>query len=324
MEQETGDRQAGKRPAGGKKAHMSGKKEHRMSLAFGGQAVIEGVLMRSRNFTVVCVRTEDGKIQKSVERLDPADARHKALGYPLIRGIYALFETMYVGIKALYKSANMTLEEEGEQIKPGEMAATVAFAVILAILFFAVIPFFATQWLNVKGLVFNVIEGVIRLVIFLIYIALISLAPQFRRVLQYHGAEHTAINIFEAGKDLQAGSAVKGMRLHPRCGTSFIIIVLVMSILIFSVMPDMGMLVNFSYRILFIPVIGGLSYEVLKFSDRHKDSGIMKALVAPGVWLQRLTTKEPTGDMVEVALEAVREVVRLEGERARGFKDEKT
>jgi uncharacterized protein YqhQ len=288
------------------------KKEHKMSLAFGGQAVLEGVLMRSKNYTVVCVRKEDGSTQKVTEKLNPRSARHRILRAPFIRGIYALLQTMYIGVKALYVSANISLEKEGEKIKPSEMAIAVIIAMLMGIGLFAVLPYFTTHWLNLKGLVFNVIEGIIRLVIFILYLAIISLLPSFKRVLQYHGAEHTAINMLESGGGPIDEKTKGHKRFHPRCGTSFILIVLLISIIIFSLMPDLGWLINFSYRILLIPVIAGLAYEILKLSDKYKDSRIMKGFVAPGVWLQRLTTKEPTQDMVEVALEAVNEVKRLE------------
>lgn len=292
---------------------MQKKEEHKMSLAFGGQAVIEGVLMRSKNYSVVCVRKEDGSILKLTEKLDPLSNRHKILRVPILRGIYVLFQTLYIGIKALYRSANASLKEE-EKIKPYEMAVTVLIALLLGIALFAVLPFFTSQWLELKGLIFNVFEGILRLVIFLLYLVIISLVRSFKRVLQYHGAEHTAINMVESGEGITKEKAETRKRFHPRCGTSFILIVLLISIFVFSVLPDLGWAINFSYRILLVPIIAGISYEILKFSDKYKDSKIMKAFVAPGLWLQRLTTKEPTEDMVEVAVEAVEEVKRLESE----------
>jgi len=289
------------------------KGEHKMSLAFGGQAVIEGVLMRSKNYSVVAVRQEDGKILKMTEKLEPLSNRYRVLRWPIIRGAYMLFSTMYIGIKALYRSANASLGED-EQIKPSEMAFTVFIALALGIVFFAVIPFFTTEWLGLNGVVFNVFEGILRLVIFLVYLALISLIKSFRRVLEYHGAEHTAINMIESGEAMDKKKARSNQRFHPRCGTSFILIVLLISILMFSLMPDLGWAINFSYRILLIPVIAGIAYEMLKISDRYKESKVMKAFVAPGVWLQRLTTKKPSEEMIEVALEAINEVKHLEEE----------
>jgi uncharacterized protein YqhQ len=300
----------------GSKRGKKSKKDHEMSLAFGGQAVIEGVLMRSKNYSVVVVRKEDGTIEKTVEKLDPLSDRYRILRAPFFRGIYALFQSMYIGMKALFTSANATLGEE-EKIKPHEMVVTVVIAFLFGILLFAIIPFFTSQWLNLKGLVFNVFEGILRLVIFLLYIAIISLAPQFRRVLEYHGAEHTAINMYESGKDLVKRKTERELCYHPRCGTSFILIVLLISIFVFSIMPDLGWGINFSYRLLLIPVIAGLSYEVLKFSDKYKNSRIMRAFVAPGKWLQRLTTKQPSEEMVEIAVEAIREINRLETAKAK-------
>jgi uncharacterized protein YqhQ len=173
------------------------------------------------------------------------------------------------------------------------------------------LPFFLTTFLNFEGVVFNVAEGVIRLAILLLYLASIASVEEFKRVFQYHGAEHTAINAYEAGAELTVSNAKKFSRFHPRCGTSFIFIVALISILFFSIMPDLGFLMRLAYRILLIPLIGAVSYEVLKLSDRYKKSKIMKVLLAPGLGLQYLTTRKPDEKMIEVALEAVKKVNSL-------------
>jgi uncharacterized protein YqhQ len=165
--------------------------------------------------------------------------------------------------------------------------------------------------LGLGGVVFNVAEGVIRLAILLLYLVSISLVGEFKRVFQYHGAEHTAINAYEAGVELTVSNAKEFSRFHPRCGTSFIFIVALISILFFSIMPDLGFFMKLAYRILLIPVIGAVSYEVLKLSDRYKKSKIMKVLLAPGLGLQYLTTRKPDEKMLEVALEAVKKVNSL-------------
>jgi len=286
-------------------------KREEPSLAFGGQAVIEGVMIRSKKHMVICVRQPNGEILTKKEEIRSISERHKVLRMPFLRGIIALFETLYLGIKGLYFSANATLEEE-EKLSPKEIALTVALALALAIFLFSVVPFFFVNLLGLGGVVFNVVESVVRLAILLLYLASISLVGEFRRVFQYHGAEHTAINAYEAGVELNVANAKKYSRFHPRCGTSFLLIVTLISIVLFSIMPNLGFLMRLAYRILLIPVIGTVSYEVLKLSDRYKNSRVMKVLVAPGLGLQCLTTRKPDEKMIAVALEAVKEVNRLE------------
>jgi uncharacterized protein YqhQ len=289
---------------------LAAKGKEEPSLAFGGQAVIEGVMIRSKKHMVTCVRQPNDEILTNVEEIKSVSERHKVLRLPFLRGIVALFETLYIGVKGLYFSANASLEEE-EKINPKEIVLTVVVALALAIFLFSLLPFFLTTFLNFEGVVFNVAEGVIRLAILLLYLVSISLVGEFKRVFQYHGAEHTAINAYEAGAELTVSNAKKFSRFHPRCGTSFIFIVALISILFFSIMPDLGFLMRLVYRILLIPVIGAVSYEVLKLSDRYKKSKIMKVLLAPGLGLQYLTTRKPDEKMIEVALEAVKKVNSL-------------
>jgi uncharacterized protein YqhQ len=290
------------------KFDTKGKEEP--SLAFGGQAVIEGVMIRSKKHMVTCVRQPNDEILTNVEEIKSVSERHKVLRLPFLRGIVALFETLYIGVKGLYFSANASLEEE-EKLNPKEIMLTVVVALALAIFLFSVLPFLLTTPLGLGGVVFNVAEGVIRLAILLLYLASISLVGEFKRVFQYHGAEHTAINAYEAGVELNVSNAKKFSRFHPRCGTSFIFIVALISILFFSIMPDSGFFMKLAYRILLIPVIGAVSYEALKLSDRYKKSKIMKVLLAPGLGLQCLTTRKPDEKMIEVALEAVKKVNSL-------------
>ena len=281
------------------------------SLAFGGQAVIEGVMIRSKKHMVICVRQPNDEILTQTEEINSISERHKVLRLPFLRGVIALLETLYLGIRGLYLSANATLEEE-EELKPREIALAVVAALALSIFLFSIIPFFLTNLLKLGGVVFIVVESVVRLGILLLYLASISLFGEFKRVFQYHGAEHTAINAYEAGVELNVENAKEYSRLHPRCGTSFLLIVTLISILFFSIMPNLGYFVRLAYRILLIPVIGAVSYEVLKLSDRYRDSTAMKILVAPGLALQYLTTREPNAKMVAVALRAVEEVDRLQ------------
>jgi uncharacterized protein YqhQ len=281
------------------------------SLAFGGQALIEGVMMRSRTHVVMCVRQPNNEILTHTEKINPISKRYKILGLPFLRGIIALLETFYLGVKGLYFSANAVLEEE-EEFTYKEFAIAVAMALALAS-FFIVVPFFLTGLLGLTGVLFNVVEAVVRLAVFLLYLALVAMWGEFKRILQYHGAEHKAINAHEAGVTLDVANVKKFSRLHPRCGTSFIFIVLLVSILLFSIMPELGFALKLAYRLLLIPVIGAISYELLKLSDRYKNSAIMKILTIPGLAIQRLTTREPDEDMMEVAVKAVEEVRRLGG-----------
>jgi uncharacterized protein YqhQ len=283
------------------------------SLAFGGQALIEGVMMRSRTHVVMCVRQPNNEILTHTEEINSLSRRHKILRLPLLRGIIALFETFYLGVKGLYFSANAVLEEE-EKFTYKEFAIAVAMALALTS-FFIVVPFLLTTLLNLTGVLFNIIEAIVRLSIFLLYLALVAMWGEFKRILQYHGAEHKAINTHEAGVTLNVANVRRFSRLHPRCGTSFIFIVLIVSILLFSIMPNLGLILRLSYRLLLIPVIGAISYELLKLSDRYKDSTIMRILTIPGLTFQRLTTREPDDDMIEVAVKTLKEVRRLSGSK---------
>ena len=291
--------------------NLTAKGKEETSLAFGGQAVIEGVMIRSKKHMVVCVREPNDDILIKTEEIKTLSEKYKILRIPFLRGIVALFETLYLGVKGLYFSANATLEEE-EKLNPKEIAIAVIAALALSIFLFSVIPFFLTSLLKLGGVVFILVESVVRLGILLLYLASISLVGEFRRVFQYHGAEHTAINAFEAGVELNVENAKKYSRFHPRCGTSFLLIVTLISILFFSIIPNVEYFTRLAYRILLIPVISAVSYEVLKLSGRYKDSRIMKVLVAPGLGLQCLTTREPDEKMIAVALKAVEEVDRLQ------------
>lgn len=286
------------------------KKDKESSLAFGGQAVIEGIMIRSRNHTVICVRQPNNEILTKTEAITPASEKHVVLSLPFLRGVTTMFETLYLGVKGIYFSANAVLEEE-QKFTYKEAAITVFMFLALASFFF-IVPFILTSLLNLTGVVFNLVEALVRLVFFITYLVLISMWNDFRRVLQYHGAEHKVINAHEAGTTLNISNVKKFSALHPRCGTSFLFILMLVSVLLLSIMPNLGFSARLSYRLILIPVIGAVSYEILRFSDRHKDSRIMRVLVTPGLIFQRLTTREPDDEMIEVALKAVEETNRLE------------
>jgi uncharacterized protein YqhQ len=286
------------------------------SLAFGGQAVMEGVMMRSKNHMVVCVRQPNKEIATKTEELHPLSEKYRFLKLPFLRGIVALFETLYSGIKGIYFSANAAFgedENEEEVLNPVEIVVVIVAALGLSILLFSVTPFFLTSLLNLgAGVLFNVVEGIVRLSFLLVYLAVVSMLGDFKRIFQYHGAEHTAINAYEAGVELNVENARKYSRFHSRCGTSFLLIVTLISILFFSLMPSADYLIRLSYRIVLIPVISAVSYEILKLSDKYRDSAVMNVLVAPGLALQHLTTRPPDDDMLEVAIKAVKEVESLQ------------
>ncbi len=290
---------------------LTARERDEPSLAFGGQAVIEGVMFRSKNHMVVCVRQPNGEVLTKTEEIKSLSETYRVLKIPFLRGIIALFETLYLGVKGLYFSANVSLEEEEEKIEPKEMVVAFVLAMALAIFLFSIFPFFLTSLFKFRGLIFNVVEGIIRVAIFILYLLVVASIGEFRKVLQYHGAEHTAINAYEAGVELNVANAKKYSRLHPRCGTSFLFIVLVISILLFSLVPSQNFVTRLSYRIILIPVISSISYEILKISDKYKKSIVMRILVTPGLGIQYLTTRNPDEEMLTIALKAVQEVNKL-------------
>jgi uncharacterized protein YqhQ len=292
---------------------LSNQERKEPSLAFGGQALIEGVMMRSRKHMVLCVRKPNKEIITSVENLNPLSDKYKVLSVPFLRGIVGLFETFYLGMKGLFFSANAALDEgdgEGEKFGYKEFALVGAGAAGI-VAFFFLVPFLLVTWFNLTGVLFNVAEAAIRLTMFILYLAVIASWGEFRRVLQYHGAEHMAINAHEAGVPLEVENVKKYSRRHPRCGTSFIFIIVIVSIILFSIMPNYGFVARLAYRLLLIPVIAGISYELLRLSGKYRNSIVMKILTAPGLGFQLLTTKEPSDDMLEVSIKAVQEVIKL-------------
>jgi len=299
---------------------MSGKTKKELSLALGGQALIEGVMMRSKRHVVACVRTPSKEIITDIKPVKPFSDRNRVLGWPIIRGAVGMIESLIVGFNALMFSASNAFEIEGEEGKEpekiefgwGEIAfIVVALAGMMAVFF--LVPYMLSSWLGLESgtVPFNIAEAVIRLAMFVGYLSAISLWGQYKRVLMYHGAEHKAIHASEAGVPMDVEHVKKFSRLHPRCGTSFLFIVLIISIVLFSVMPNLGFAINLAYRLLLIPVIAGISYELLRLSGKYIDSPVTKVLVAPGLAFQYLTTKERTDDMLEVSIKAVLEVKKL-------------
>jgi uncharacterized protein YqhQ len=282
------------------------------SLAFGGQALIEGVMMRSSTHIVMCVRQPNNEIVTQVEEIKSLTKKHRILGLPFLRGIIVMLETMYYGVKGLFFSANVALEEEEDQITSRELLLVLVIVLAISSLFI-VVPFLLTTFLNLTGMLFNIVEAAIRLSLFILYIYLVSRWGEFRRVLQYHGAEHKTINAYESEAALNVENVSKFSRLNPRCGTSFLFIVMIVSVALFSMIPKTVFYMRIAYRMILIPVLGAISYELLKLSNRYRNSSIMKIITAPGLAFQRLTTKEPDNDMIEVAVKALEEVKKLSG-----------
>jgi uncharacterized protein YqhQ len=284
------------------------KENKEPSLAFGGQAVMEGIMMRSKNHLVICVRQPNKEIMTKSETLHSLSDKYRVLKLPFLRGIFALFETLYSGIKGIYVSANAAMDEEEESFSNKEIAVIVAVSLCFSILLFTVTPYVLTSQLNLGGTLFIIVEAIVRLSFLLIYLGAVSLIGDFKRIFQYHGAEHTAINAYEAGVDLTVENVRPFSRFHARCGTSFLLIVTLISIVFFSLVSSPDYFVRLGYRILLIAPISSVSYELLKLSDKYKNSVIVRALVAPGVALQHLTTQPPDDEMLEVAITAVKEV----------------
>lgn len=269
--------------------------------------MIEGVMMRSGETMVMCVRQPNQEIATFHQHVNNITKKNRLLGLPFIRGIAMLFETMYFGVKAMMQSANVALEEEDEEFTFWDYVLLLVMVLAMNGLFIA-IPYVLTNYLGLNGLMFNVVESLLRLGLFMGYLFTISLWGEVARVFQYHGAEHKAINAYEAGSSMEINDVAKYPRLNPRCGTSFMFFTVLTSIALFALIPKTSYLVSLGYRLALIPVIAGVSYELLKLSDKYRDSALMKLLIAPGLWFQRLTTKEPTDDMIEVAVKALKEV----------------
>lgn len=272
--------------------------------------------MRSRKQMVMCVRKSNKEIITNMENINPMSEKYRILGLPFLRGIIAMIESLYLGFKSIIFSANTALEEatpEGEdpwKFSYKELALVIA-GVLGITAVFMLVPFLLTTWLDITGIVFNIIEAVIRLTMFILYLLIISMWSEFKRILMYHGAEHKAINAHEAGVPMNVEIVRGYSRLHPRCGTSFLFIVLIISIILYSLVPSSDFYIRLSYRIVLIPVIAGVSYELLRLSGRYIDSKITRVFVAPGLLFQRLTTKEPTDDMLEVSIKALTEVKKI-------------
>jgi uncharacterized protein YqhQ len=289
------------------------------SVSYGGQAVLEGVMMRSASNWAVAVRTQEGDIAEIVHEITSPMSRRKLWRLPIIRGVIALGESLAIGFRALAISANVATQETDENgeiktvITRGQIIFSFAIAIVFALSLFKVGPALLTSWLPIDSTwAFVVIEGLIRVAVLIAYILLISLLPDLRRVFQYHGAEHKTIHALEHGEELTTANVQKHSLIHPRCGTAFLLYVMVIAIFVFAFVgrPDWQWLIL--SRIAFLPLIAGLAYEVIRYAGKHQDNRALMTLLAPGMWLQRLTTREPTDDQVEVSIRALERVLERE------------
>lgn len=282
-------------------------------LAVGGQAVIEGVMMRDAHRTATAVRLPSGDIDVETRTVSSIRDRYPVLNLPLIRGSVIMVESLIIGMRALSFSAQAAGEED-EQMTKKEIAMTILFALVLASILFIVIPTGAAHLAAAytdDPIVFNLIEGGIRLMVFLLYIWGISFMGGIRRVFQYHGAEHKTIHCYEAGEALTVENVQKFPRLHPRCGTNFLLIVMVVAIVfhVFFGWPDLWL--RILSRLAILPVVAGVSYEIIRFAGRSENH-LVHILITPGLWLQYLTTRPPADEMVEVAIESLKAVLPAE------------
>ena len=284
------------------------------SLAVGGQAIIEGVMMRGQEVVAMAVRKPDGGIVLKCTPFKSIVKRFKVLNLPVFRGAVILIESLFLGVKALNFSGDIAMMEENGKAKRSDsrwndlwMGVTILFSLALGIAFFFYLPLILTDLIGVEsGWAFNLVDGVIRLSLFLAYIYLISLWKEIRRVFEYHGAEHKSIFAHENHKPLTPAGAMPFTTLHPRCGTSFLLIVMVVSVLVFMLLGKPETIADRFIRIAFVPVIGGLSYELIKLSARAQRFALARALILPGLWLQKITTNEPDEQQLEVAMVALR------------------
>jgi len=291
-----------------------------MSANIGGQAVLEGVMMRGPSAWSVAVRKPDGDIAQLNRPITSPMARHRLLRLPVIRGIVALGESLAIGFRALAISANYAAQEEGDEaevsteLSRGAIIFAFVIAIGFAIALFKVTPALITNWLPIHNTaLFVVVEGAIRVTLFVLYLVLISLLPDLKRVFQYHAAEHKAINAYEAGAELEPERVQRFSLIHPRCGTAFLLWVMVIAIFVFAFFGRPHWYWLIASRILMLPVIAGIAYELIRFAGKHSDNRVLMTLLAPGLWLQRLTTRQPTLDQLEVSIRALRDVLQVEG-----------
>jgi uncharacterized protein YqhQ len=277
-------------------------------------------MMRGPSNWALAVRKPDGEIAEVNRPIRSVMARHWFFRLPVIRGVIALGESLAIGFRALAISANYAAQEEGEdgevstELSRGSLIFAFAIAIGFALMLFKVTPALLTSWLPIETTGwFVIVEGLIRVTIFVLYLLVISLLPDLRRVFQYHAAEHKVINAYEAGEELEPERVQRFSLIHPRCGTAFLLWVMVIAIFVFAFFGRPVWYWLIASRILLLPLIAGLAYELIRFAGKHTGNRVLMTLLAPGLWLQRLTTRQPSLDQLEVSIRALKEVLKLEG-----------
>ncbi len=285
----------------------------------GGQAVLEGVMMRGPGNWAVAVRTPKGDIAHVSKQISSPMARHWVWRLPILRGMIALGESLAIGFRALSVSAQYAAQEEGEdgevetELSRGALIFAFLVAIGFALVLFKVGPALITDQLPIhSGGWFVLAEGGIRVSMLVAYLGVISLLPDLKRVFQYHAAEHKAINAYEAGEELEPETVQRYSLIHPRCGTAFLLWVMVIAVFVYAIFGRLPWYWLIVTRIAFLPIIAGIAYELIRFAGKHSGNRLLMALLAPGLWLQRLTTREPSLDQIEVSIRALREVLSLE------------
>jgi uncharacterized protein YqhQ len=284
---------------------------------YGGQALIEGVLMRGRDAIAVAFRHPEGHIVWDSESLDRGPHAWRLAKAPFVRGLIVLYETLVVGTRWLIRSANIQASAEGVELGRGSVALMLGLTLALGIGFFFLLPLFvasvATSSVQ-QDWVQHLIEGLVRVAIFLGYLALIARMPDIHRVFEYHGAEHMTIHALEAGDPLTTDAVRKYPTAHPRCGTEFLVVVILLSIVLFSFLGRSDPVVMVGGRLILIPVIAAIGYEILRYGARHRANPLVKALMAPGILVQMITTKRPSDDQIEVAIVSMQQALEADGE----------
>jgi uncharacterized protein YqhQ len=287
---------------------------------YGGQAVLEGVMMRGRDQWAIAVRRPAGDLHLEGHEIDSIAKRFRALRWPGLRGVIALGQALAIGVRALTISANQSAEEQ-EKLTPRQMAFSLVIAMVIFIGVFVVVPAVVSNLARNQvgsGVLLNIAEGLFRVLLFLGYLWLISRMKEIRRVFEYHGAEHKTIAAYENSAPLEPGSVDRFSTLHVRCGTNFLLIVMILTIFVYAFFGTPALPWRIGSRLLAIPIIAGLAFELLRLGARFHGTPIMRALMAPGLWLQKITTKPPAPDQIEVAIAAFEEVRRMEGAAAAG------
>ncbi|MCY3802279.1 MAG: DUF1385 domain-containing protein [Chloroflexi bacterium] len=296
-------------------------------IRYGGQAVLDGVMMRSRKCVATAVRHPAGHVVVKAEPIEPGRLARAFRRVPVIRGAAAMWDILVLGMKSLAFSAEVSVEPEekptngaepdGDDTEAGGFIwVSLGLGLVLGIALFFVVPLFLVRTLDAgieSDFVSNLVEGVIRLAILLAYLSVIGLLPDIRRTFEYHGAEHKTVNALEAGDELTVARVMRHSAAHPRCGTNFLLVVVLLSILVFALLGRPDLPIRVGSRILLVPVIAGLAFELIRFLAAHRGNPLVTLLLAPGLWLQAITTRTPTPDQVEVAIIAMGQVLRSEG-----------